>query len=147
MFHIHTCWSFVTHIVPDNKVHGTNMGPTWGRQDPGRPHVGPMKIAIWGVLVWYTNSNTIHDNVMIKNPFLSALQSLYGNNPTINYYICVAVCLCFSVRYMEVLTKSCSLLLLNCQESGHAVSGDFYVSRPKRDIVVYPSCKVGNLAL
>ena len=32
---------------PDNKVHGTNMGPTWGRRDPGGPHVGPMNLAIW----------------------------------------------------------------------------------------------------
>ena len=27
---------------PDSKVHGANMGPIWGRQDPGGPHVGPM---------------------------------------------------------------------------------------------------------
>ena len=32
---------------PDSKVHGTNMGPLWGRQDPGGPHVGPMNFAIW----------------------------------------------------------------------------------------------------
>ena len=25
------------------------MGPIWGRQDPGGPHVGPMIFAIWGV--------------------------------------------------------------------------------------------------
>ena len=36
-------------MYPDNKVQGANMGPTWGRQDPGGPHVGPMNIAIW---VW-----------------------------------------------------------------------------------------------
>ena len=33
---------------PDTKVHGANnMGPIWGRQDPGVPHVGPMNLAIW----------------------------------------------------------------------------------------------------
>ena len=32
---------------PYNKVHGANMGPIWGRQDPGGPHVGPMNFAIW----------------------------------------------------------------------------------------------------
>ena len=32
---------------PDSKVHGTNMGPIWGRQDPGGSHVGPMNFAIW----------------------------------------------------------------------------------------------------
>ena len=33
--------------TPDSKVHGANMGPIWGRQDPGGPHVGPMNFAIW----------------------------------------------------------------------------------------------------
>ena len=32
---------------PDSKVHGANMGPIWGRQAPGGPHVGPMNFAIW----------------------------------------------------------------------------------------------------
>ena len=32
---------------PNSKVHGANMGPIWGRQDPGGPHVGPMNFAIW----------------------------------------------------------------------------------------------------
>ena len=32
---------------PDSKVHGANMGPILGRQDPGGPHVGPMNFAIW----------------------------------------------------------------------------------------------------
>ena len=32
---------------PDSKVHGTSMGPIWGWQDPGGPHVGPMNFAIW----------------------------------------------------------------------------------------------------
>ena len=33
--------------IPDSKVHGANMGPIWGRQVPGGPHVGPMNFAIW----------------------------------------------------------------------------------------------------
>ena len=32
---------------PDSKVHGANMGATWGRQDPGGPHVGHVNVAIW----------------------------------------------------------------------------------------------------
>ena len=31
---------------PDSKVHGANMGPPWGQQDPDGPHVGPMNFAI-----------------------------------------------------------------------------------------------------
>ena len=34
-------------IIPDSKVHGANMGPIWGQQGPGGPHVGPMNFAIW----------------------------------------------------------------------------------------------------
>ena len=40
-----------THVVryniPESKGHGDNMGPIWGQQDPGGPHVGPMNFAIW----------------------------------------------------------------------------------------------------
>ena len=36
-------------VFPDSKVHGANMGPIWGRQDPSGPHVGPMNFAIWVV--------------------------------------------------------------------------------------------------
>ena len=35
--------------IPDSKVHGANMGPIWGRQDPGGPHVGLMNFAIWAL--------------------------------------------------------------------------------------------------
>ena len=35
------------YYIPDSKVHGANMGPIWGRQDPGGPHVSPMNFAIW----------------------------------------------------------------------------------------------------
>ena len=35
------------YLFPDSKVHGANMGPIWGRQDPGGPHDGPMNFAIW----------------------------------------------------------------------------------------------------
>ena len=38
---------------PDSKIHGANVGPTWGRQDPGEPHVGHTNFAIW----WYIQMN------------------------------------------------------------------------------------------
>ena len=37
------------HVVPDSKVYGASMGPSWGRQDPGGPHIDPINLAIWGV--------------------------------------------------------------------------------------------------
>ena len=50
---LHWAWHIGNHCgyVPDSKVYGANMGPTWGRQDPGGPHVGPMNLAIWGVIL------------------------------------------------------------------------------------------------
>ena len=38
---------WVTEHLPDSKVHGANMGPIWGWQDPGGTHVGLMKLVIW----------------------------------------------------------------------------------------------------
>ena len=34
-------------MITDSKVHGVKMGSTWRQQDPGRPHVGPMNLAMW----------------------------------------------------------------------------------------------------
>ena len=57
------------HSVPDNKIHGANMGPIWGRQDRGGPHVGPVNLAIWGALkktsTVYFKFQTIHIHVSI----------------------------------------------------------------------------------
>ena len=46
-----------TTSYPDSKVHAANMVPTWGRQDPGGPHVGPINFAIWVV---FLNNPAIH---------------------------------------------------------------------------------------
>ena len=48
---------FYVWVYPDSKVHGANMGPIWGRQDPGGPHVGPMNVAITVITVPQTDSN------------------------------------------------------------------------------------------
>ena len=34
--------ALLTKDNPDSKVHAANAGPTWGRQDPGGPQVGPL---------------------------------------------------------------------------------------------------------
>ena len=48
----HMVWEQILLIITDSKVHGANMGPIWGRQDPGGPHVGPMNFAIWDLIYW-----------------------------------------------------------------------------------------------
>ena len=43
----------------DSKVHGANMGPIWGREDPSGPYVGSMNFAIWGTIFheWHSTSH------------------------------------------------------------------------------------------
>ena len=36
----------ILKIIPDSKVHGANMGPTWVLSAPDGLHVGPMNLAI-----------------------------------------------------------------------------------------------------
>ena len=49
-------WEIIPQVYfgdRDSKVHGANMGPIWGRQEPGGPYVGPMNFAIWGWISEY----------------------------------------------------------------------------------------------
>ena len=48
-------WGYIQIYRPDSKVLGTNVGPIWGRQDPGGPHVGPMNFAIWEDALLFAN--------------------------------------------------------------------------------------------
>ena len=52
------------NALQDSKVHGANMGPIWGRQDLGGPHVGPMNFAIWAmyssVQAYYKDIQELH---------------------------------------------------------------------------------------
>ena len=55
------------HVQPDSKVYGAYMGPTWGRQGPGGPHVGLMNLAIWAHwLTNYLHECTICTNLEMK---------------------------------------------------------------------------------
>ena len=43
--YIFECY-FTDSTVPDSKVHGANMGPTWVLSAPDGPHIVPMNLAI-----------------------------------------------------------------------------------------------------
>ena len=47
---------------PDSKIHGANMGPTRGRQDPGGPHVGHVELAIRVATTQLTDSAVLELN-------------------------------------------------------------------------------------
>ena len=38
--------------IPDSKVHGANMGPTWVLSAPDRPHLVPMNLALRDHCLW-----------------------------------------------------------------------------------------------
>ena len=40
---------FISMAIPDSKIHGTNMGPTWDLSAPDGPHAGSINFAIWDV--------------------------------------------------------------------------------------------------
>ena len=72
---------------PDGKIHGANMGPIWGRQDPDGPHVGPMNFAIWGLSVaftWAHNAlHVTHSSVQVISPqsiFVTAYHTATSTN-------------------------------------------------------------------
>ena len=52
-FFYHFAYSFTAIPLTNSKVHGASMGPVWGRQDPGGPHVGPRHFAIWVLIYAY----------------------------------------------------------------------------------------------
>ena len=64
---------------PDSKVHGANVGPTWGRQDPDGPHVGPMNFAIWEAVPFPSISQVFH-NMCSEVTLIKLLPHLPGTN-------------------------------------------------------------------
>ena len=87
------------HHIPDCNVHGANMGPIWGRQYPGGPHVGSMNLAIWDYydftwVSWHLKSlatlfffqqlvqanNKEHFKCVYYWPFVRGIQSIHPSS-------------------------------------------------------------------
>ena len=71
--------------IPDSKVHGANMGPTWVLSAPGGPHVGPMNLAIWDPFN-SPNKGPVQQkmHVHVVTSSCSNISNLSGNNLTLN---------------------------------------------------------------
>ena len=76
---------------PDSKVHGANMGPIWGWQDPGGSLVGPMNFAIWEA----TKSSEVCWHPKPNNKI-----------PTLNILYCYSVLVLFQHNTRGKLIKS-----------------------------------------
>ena len=65
------------------------MGPTWGRQDPGGPHVDPMNFAIWDVPACIISLQICaYLHCIITYMYLHYI-SIYMCLPTLYHYRCV----------------------------------------------------------
>ena len=92
----------VGHIVrpcgliyfPDSKVYVADMGPTWGPQDPGGPHVGPINLAIWVIFLSVTSraQGHLYSRLSSLEVILKDMDKFYGTTTECNkaWSICVS---------------------------------------------------------
>ena len=66
---------------PDGKAHMAHMGPIWGRQDPGGPHVGPLNFAI---TVQSTQKLRSAGMLLISQPPWALSQTWFNLNPSMD---------------------------------------------------------------
>ena len=67
------------------------MGPTWGRQDPGGPHVGPMNLAVRDPIVHAEG----HDGAGgIQYRMLSVKSNVQATSPYLNQWWFLCWCIC-----------------------------------------------------
>ena len=63
---------------PNGKIHEVHMGPIWGRQHPGGPHVGPMNCGPMNML----SGLFCDDETSYTSPTLTRLCDLLWSNIT-----------------------------------------------------------------
>ena len=72
-----TSASHLFEVIPDSKVHGANMGPTWVLSAPAGPHVGPMNLAIrvgsTYVILWWLHNDRLEKVILGINDDISSL--------------------------------------------------------------------------
>ena len=92
------------HHHPDSKVHGANMGSTWGRQDPGRPHVGPMNLAICASIMFVIGMIAIMQYYGNTLCHICTLMAAYNHVPQ-----------CMLLMLKLVTLKHCQTSLFLCK--------------------------------
>ena len=111
-------WGVLLHLYadPDSNVHGINMGPTWGQQDPGGPHVSPMNFAIRGVglsLVWECpECDCPRCLILLWNTVITYLTS--ANTHFFKFSLCLTSFVFLSSSIMTLVVSGESLHLIPC---------------------------------
>ena len=88
--------------IPDSKVHGANMGPTWVLPAPDVPHFGPMNLSIRDGLGWRSMGTFL---VLLFSQMFWLLQTLvtcwislsywlHRSNDTISSLFCIHMFIC-----------------------------------------------------
>ena len=90
-------WGVGEHIL-DSKVHGAYMGPTWGRQEPGGSHVGPMNLAMSAGI--QSLQQTIYN---IEYRALTSFYNQYWNQLRVQLWTHQPVCELEPSHYSDVL--------------------------------------------
>ena len=63
-------------MIPDSKVHGVDMGPTWVLSAPDGPHVGPINLAIRDVVRKKPDTKEVK---LMRGQFVHIMMSWHGN--------------------------------------------------------------------
>ena len=114
----------------DSKVHGANMRPIWGRQDPGGPHVDPMNFAIWEdvsmVVLWWiqtmqsnlgiTWQMTWHVSYLVftDGPHANGSHTCVATNVTISWHLITYILVLAPLYHCKVV---CAILSNNLDSS------------------------------
>ena len=73
----------IFQAYPDSKVHGAIMGPIWGRQDPGGPHVGPMNFVIWVLFHIVKIKKELNDHITLYWYIMETMENTCCRTPYI----------------------------------------------------------------
>ena len=98
-------------LSPGTKVHGANMGPISGRQDPGGPHVGPMNL-LSGSLSLYI----YHIYRLSREIFNELLHIKFVSIPA--YFTSINLDFTLSFSTLKYQTKN----TLHTKDNAHALS-------------------------
>ena len=106
--------SYISHSVwggPESKVHGANMGLSWDGQHPGRPYVGPMNLAIYGVTALSQKDGPFHprhgqlepDLVTFHNQDILTTANPHDNTCNVSSGVILLQCNIYGVCHMQSL--------------------------------------------